>query len=446
MKHLRSTATILTSALFSASALAQPAPTPPPAEAPPATPPAQAAPAPAPAATPAAEAPSADAPATAEGSAEASAEPATGGLGIRGAVEEPAVAEEPAPVAEDAAVEDAAVEDAAEDKPALPSKLAIGKAGQGLFQPSMLLQFWTLYQHADEDSLTFRVRRAEFKAKGDIIPGLLSYSVMLDPSKALLGKSDDVDVVDDMGNVVGQAEVPAGDHSVLQDFGLTFKSDYADVTLGQFKVPVSYEGSNSSSKLMFPERVAVAKEFGDKRDIGIKAEKKLGDIFYYNVGVYNGSGLNKLDDDNDKDLALRLEVYPIEGLMVGAVGYTTVGERDSFRDRIEGDLRYDAHNLLFQAEYIRGWTGSGGGPATEGHGAYGALGYSIGDFQPVVRVGMLDKDLDTDDDGAMQYDFGLNYYIQSQEARVSLAGTVTAPEASDADNTTDVILAFQASF
>ena len=48
-----------------------------------------------------------------------------------------------------------------------------------------------------------------------------------------------------------------GSSSILQDVELTYLSDYADVSIGQFKIPISYEGYNSASKLIFPERALV---------------------------------------------------------------------------------------------------------------------------------------------------------------------------------------------
>src|SRR5690606_23829189 len=104
-------------------------------------------------------------------------------------------------------------------------------------------------------------------------------------------------------------------YSPLQDGGISFLSEYADVTGGQFKIPISWEGYNSSSQIVFPERALVSRYFGDRRDLAIKVEKQLNDYFYYHAGVYNGAGVNRCSDDDDqKDAALRLEAYPIEGV------------------------------------------------------------------------------------------------------------------------------------
>ena len=59
--------------------------------------------------------------------------------------------------------------------------------------------------------------------------------------------------------------------------------------------------------------------FGDQLDIGFWASykfKKLG----YHVGLYNGvPGGNALDFDSNKDVLVRLEAFPVEGLTAGSV-------------------------------------------------------------------------------------------------------------------------------
>ena len=47
----------------------------------------------------------------------------------------------------------------------------------------------------------------------------------------------------------------------------------------------------TSATLLFPERNRVDREFGDRRDIGVKVEKKLENVFYYMLGFTHGKGL-----------------------------------------------------------------------------------------------------------------------------------------------------------
>ena len=121
--------------------------------------------------------------------------------------------------------------------------------------------------------------------------------------------------------------------------------------------------------------------FGDRtgekssggRDIGIQV---AGDILpnangrkllHYQVGVYNGEGINMKDQDNKKDIIGGLWVMPIKGVRFGAFGWT--GTRGEMLDPITGQTRslkknryclsaeYDKDQFTFRAEYIhsQGW-------------------------------------------------------------------------------------------
>ncbi len=337
-----------------------------------------------------------------------------------------------------------------------PDRLSVGKNG-GYFQPGMLLQAWGVVSDDSEHdaSSTFRLRRAEIHLKGEIVPQLVAYRVVVDAAKLRLFNTTKVPVQDQLPtpDTAGSVNVqqPNGDFSILQDFFITFVSDYGDVSVGQFKIPVSLEAFGGSSKVLLPERPALSLRFGDRRDIGVKVEKKLGDYFFYSLGVFNGSGQNRFDDDAEKDVALRLEVYPIKAITIGAVGYTTVGERDGVvRDRVEGDLRYDDGNLLVQGEYIQAWDGEKSqdtGNRTQGRGAYGALACTFAKtVQPVVRVGFVDPDIRKFGDLTGYYEGGLNYYIRGQEARLSAHVTAAVPNDPNTATVWTEILMAQVSF
>jgi hypothetical protein len=335
--------------------------------------------------------------------------------------------------------------------PKLPDRLGVGRFN-GFFQPAALLQIWGFASKVDGSPVdsTFRLRRAELRAKGELVPELVSYYLAFDVAKTTPFQSSAVDVG---GGGTGTVTVqqPGADRSPLQDVWITYISDYADVSLGQFKIPVSLEALQSSARLLFPERARVSRQYGDRRDLGVRVEKKIGDYFYYQVGVYNGAGQNVTDNDREKDVGLRLELHPIEALTIGGVGYTTVGERDqNARDRLEADLRWDADNLFVQAEYIHGWDGNPTPTGRrEGHGAYGEIGYTVADtIQPVARIGVLDTNIDLEDAPAdsrlTHYELGLNYLLRGYDARLSVgAGYVSQRHGLD---TTEVTLQSQVAF
>ncbi|MGA9525613.1 MAG: porin, partial [Myxococcaceae bacterium] len=89
---------------------------------------------------------------------------------------------------------------------------------------------------------------------------------MIDPARVLEFRD----------RTLGEATVkqPVGPVSMFQDFYVTYKTTYVEASVGQFKIPVSWEGYNSSSKLLFAER-----------DLGIRLAKKF-ERFGYMAGVY----------------------------------------------------------------------------------------------------------------------------------------------------------------
>jgi phosphate-selective porin O/P len=340
----------------------------------------------------------------------------------------------------------------------LATKLGIGK--DGFWQPSALLQFWAFGANQGGDTTTtLRIRRAELRIKGEILPKLLGFNVMIDPARALDNNRGSLNVNGGGGGTVTANN--QGTVTILQDFMVSFMSEYADLTVGQFKIPISYEGYNGSSKLLFPERAVVSRRFGDQRDLGIKLDKKLGKHFYYQAGVFNGEGQNKLDSNTQKDLALRLEVYPIDGIMIGGAGYMGATRRDSSptKDRVEADFRLDLGNVLLQAEYIHGWDGPTNVARKESAGIYAALGYTIMEkVQPLFRIGHFDSDVRGNlagnpnergstapfSDEMTSYELGVNYFLRGHEAKLQAAWSrYVFP---DQLNRGEFILAAQAAF
>jgi hypothetical protein len=321
--------------------------------------------------------------------------------------------------------------------PLFPDRIAIGKSG-GFLQFSSLIQPWFFMSHTQDEivSTTFRLRRAEMVFKGEFIPKTVGFLVRIDPAKLMSARSIAVTGQAPAPTTAGSVSVlqPGGtDGSILQDAWVSYITDFATVQMGQFKIPVGLEANQSSAALLFPERSIVTRAFGDRRELGIKVEKKIADVFYYNVGVYNGSNINRLDTDKEKDVGLRLEAYPIKGLTIGALGYTTIGERDgSVVDRLEADLRLELGGLILQGEYIHGWDGAknAAGQRTEGQGAYGAAAYTFADvIQPVWRFGTLDTNVDNDDAGLTNwYEGCVNYFVRGNDVKLSLSVSHFIPD------------------
>lgn len=109
----------------------------------------------------------------------------------------------------------------------------------------------------------------------------------------------------------------------------------AQLKLGQFKVPFSMEELTSDNWIDFVER-SLVNRLAPSRDIGVMLHGGLYDqLFYYQMGVFNGYKLNQTNDPDDgKDIAFRFVVAPFirtghkafEGLRFG--GAMTYGNNN----------------------------------------------------------------------------------------------------------------------
>lgn len=107
------------------------------------------------------------------------------------------------------------------------------------------------------------------------------------------------------------------------------------VKIGQFKVPFSQEETCSSRFIDFVER-SLVNRLAPGRDLGAMLHGELFDgIFAYQAMVYNGSGINAADTNDEKDFAGRLHVSPfltsaidaLKKLRLGIAG--VIGDQDA---------------------------------------------------------------------------------------------------------------------
>ena len=156
------------------------------------------------------------------------------------------------------------------------------------------------------------------------------------------------------------------------------------VKVGQFKRAFTYENPTHPITQGWYSYAMVINNlsgFGDRtgekssggRDIGIQVQGDLFPnaagrrLFHYQLGVYNGEGINEKDKDNRKDIIGGAWVIPIKGLRIGAFGWT--GSRGGMLDPVTGTKRsveknryaisaeYDKDEWTFRTEYIhsQGW-------------------------------------------------------------------------------------------
>jgi len=108
------------------------------------------------------------------------------------------------------------------------------------------------------------------------------------------------------------------------------------VRAGQIKEPFSLEASYSARWIDFVERAMGPTNLAPFEDIGVQVFGTVLDgNIEYAVGVFNGSGRNASETNDDKDVAARISLRPfhdsekpwMEGLYFG--GSATVGQQDA---------------------------------------------------------------------------------------------------------------------
>ena len=111
------------------------------------------------------------------------------------------------------------------------------------------------------------------------------------------------------------------------------------IRAGQFKRAFTYENPThpiTQGWRGYADVINKLSAFGDRtgekssggRDIGIQFSGDLFPnangrrLFHYQIGIYNGEGVNESDKDNRKDIIGGVWVMPIKGLRIGAFGWT----------------------------------------------------------------------------------------------------------------------------
>lgn len=163
------------------------------------------------------------------------------------------------------------------------------------------------------------------------------------------------------------------------------KYDFFRVKAGQFKRPFTFENpmnpidqgfmsysQNVSNLAGFSDRVGEHASNG--RDIGVQIQGDFlknsngRNLLHYQIGVYNGQGINVKDVDQRKDVIGGLWVMPVKGLRIGAFGWTgsyarkgtwtdengneQSGTRSVDRIRYALSAEYAANDWTVRSEYI----------------------------------------------------------------------------------------------
>lgn len=164
------------------------------------------------------------------------------------------------------------------------------------------------------------------------------------------------------------------------------KYDFFKVKIGQYKRPFTFENPMNpidQGFMSYGQNVNALAGFNDRagghasngRDIGLQIQ---GDflknssgryLLHYQIGVFNGQGINTKDVDQQKDVIGGLWIMPVEGLRIGAFGWVGSyaregswtdertqeehsGTRSLRQRRYALSAEYAADDWTFRSEYI----------------------------------------------------------------------------------------------
>ena len=170
-----------------------------------------------------------------------------------------------------------------------------------------------------------------------------------------------------------------GEKPHVKDFYVEWaKYPEFSVKMGQFKRAFTFENPMNpwdvgvgDFSFLVQKMAGMGDRLGEAnmggRDQGIQVQGDLlplGEnkvrLIHYQLGVYNGQGINLADANKAKDLIGTIQFQPLKGLYIGAFGWkgswvkaatTSAPATELKRERISAGVKYDRDNWTFRAEW-----------------------------------------------------------------------------------------------
>ncbi|MGB8952202.1 MAG: porin [Candidatus Aminicenantales bacterium] len=189
--------------------------------------------------------------------------------------------------------------------------------------------------------------------------------------------------------------------------------------IGQFKVPFSLENLTSSSDLdtinrsITEEKLCPGRDIGSQgRDIGAILAGKYS-FLEWTLGIFNGSGINRADTNEEKDIAGRIVFHPAGFMAIGAAFYEgryspSSGGTVEPKDRTGLELRLNYSEYSLKGEYIFGKDGQ-----ISKEGWYLQGGYFIlpKKLQVLTKYDSYGGDKNLAQDGSRVITLGINWFL-----------------------------------
>ena len=164
-----------------------------------------------------------------------------------------------------------------------------------------------------------------------------------------------------------------GQNPHVKDFFLEWaKYKEFSVKMGQFKRAFTFENPMNpwdvgvgDFSLLVQKMAGMGDRLGEKnmggRDQGIQVQGDLlpmgqdnHRLLHYQLGVYNGQGINLADANMQKDVIGTIQVQPVAGLHLGVFGWKGNwfdGTNTLKRERLSYGLKFDRNNWTVRTEY-----------------------------------------------------------------------------------------------
>lgn len=123
-----------------------------------------------------------------------------------------------------------------------------------------------------------------------------------------------------------------------------------DISAGQFKIPYSTDALRSDQNLDFANRPLITIVSPTSRDIGFMLSYKVKKIAELYAGTFNGSGLNRTENDKTMDMVFRAVVNPVSTLNLSG-NYYSGKNFDNDVDCYNFGMDFSIENLFLDAEY-----------------------------------------------------------------------------------------------
>lgn len=252
-----------------------------------------------------------------------------------------------------------------------------------------------------EGTSTFFIKRIRLSLAGNIWTEKLDYRIQLEfMSPKVVDAYLRYRPFNALNFMVGEYKIPF----------LIENTDYVPLKVEFIEEPIALR------KLMgFDDMCGLSTSGG--RDIGATMYggffKREGySILNYDVGVFNGEGLNMKDHNRTKDVVGRLTIKPVPGLQLsGSYYWGEYGKDYVKRIRYGAGACYDYGRFMLRGEYIAGVTGMPeGAPDLKSGGWFVAGGlWATKTLQPVVRYDTFRENVDRSSTRQTNYTAGLTW-------------------------------------